>query len=90
MKQPLDIPDKFLIEGLFVSNRQLVKPGDTVEAKRDVNGSIETLVKGVRYKVEAFVPSNLGTCTRHFRLQLEGQAGHFNPKRFRKVDKSDK
>jgi|GEM_PF-3804786 len=79
-----EVPDKIWAEGLFVSNREAVWPGDHVEAKKNVVGSDAVLIKGKVYRVADFAESDLGTCSRHTRLKLDGAEGHFNPKRFRK------
>ncbi|NCP66816.1 hypothetical protein GW756_00720 [bacterium] len=78
------VPERFKEHGLRVRNFRQVVPGDWVEAKRDVEGTIETLKKGVSYQVVQLLVEANGN-DRQFvkRLKLVGHKGDFNPKRFR-------
>ncbi len=84
------VPERFKAEGIFVSGMDRVLPGDWVEAKRAVEGTIETLEKGVLYQVASLIVEPNGNF-RQFskRLSLVGHQGDFNPKRFKKVLESE-
>ena len=77
------VPEQWKKEGIYVHGRDLVHPGDTVEAIRDVLGVIG---KGTRLKIKALIVEP-NDPERGFikRLEFEGVEGVFNPNRFRKI-----
>jgi len=78
------VPEKFKDEGVFAHYKELVRIGDIVEAIRDVkNGEIP---RGARVKITDILidpkPNVRGFAKR---IKVEGYAGDYNPKRFKKV-----